>query len=543
MCLLLTGTSLTGAAAVGHGAPGSGGTVGNPALEVDESVDRDPGTVVDSVGRREVARVSAFRARPAGVEVVTERVRGRREAVDAVRGFQSDASTTSVAVDDRVRIATDDPEFPQQWALPRLRLPQVWGDTDGSGVTVAVIDTGVDTTHPDLVDNLVPGIAVTGGGAGDNVTDGHGHGTHVAGIIAAVADNAIGVAGVAPGASILPVKSLDDTGAGWSSDVAEGIVRAVDRGAAVINLSLSSGGDSPVVADAVSYARSQGAVLVAAAGNARQRGNPTAYPAALPGVIGVAATDVGDNDAAFSNTGDYVDLAAPGVAIRSALPGGNYGNLSGTSMAAPHVAGVAALLVDELTEEGPVPSDDPVTALLIRTAEDLGEPGWDPAHGYGLVDPMTALQAVTGGLPPARQGPVPRPDAVAVPDPVPPTPPASPTPTPTLTPTPAPPVAPKPRAVPGAPRGLRVKLQRPPVTIRWNTPASGDVTRYALRVGRVTESRVAWRSWRVGAAPRSTARVGLGRWRVEVVAVNPVGRSPAATTTFSVTRALLRLTR
>lgn len=539
--------------------------------EAQSSAHAPPHVVTRAVGGREVARVSAVQQDARGARVVTERVRGRAEATAAVRDLQADPATTSVAIADPVRIATSDSEYEQQWAFPRLRLPEAWRATTGAGVTVAVVDTGVDAEHPDLAANLVPGINVVGSSRSDDVADGHGHGTHVAGIVAAVTDNAVGVAGVAPSARIMPVKALDDHGSGWSSDVAEGIVHAAEHGAGVINLSLSSSSDNAVLEDAVSYARSQGVVVVAAAGNGRQRGNPVAYPAAFAGVIAVAATDVADIDADFSNTGDYVDLAAPGVAIRSTVPGGGYGDLSGTSMAAPHVAGVIALLLQELADKGSVNSDDAVFDLLTRTAEDLGEPGWDPAYGYGLVDPVAAVTAVTAGLPPVRPGPPPRlPAAPAVPADAPV---ATPTPTPTVTPepvpgaSPTPTVAPAPTATPdlrpGAPRELRVRLGRPPVTLRWRPPRSGPVAGYFVRTGRVVDGSVSWRKWRPATGTRAKAAVSLGRWRVQVVAVGPANgqtatrdlalggtavggpavRGPAATRTFSVTRALLHLAR
>ena len=533
-CLVL-GSLAAPVGAAAHPGQGSGTSPVGQVVEPDRTVHPSAGALAVERGR--IARVSAFQQRAGGVRVVSERVRGRADAVAAVRDLQDDPRTTSVAVDERVHIATDDTEFPDQWAIPRLRLPHVWGDSDGSGVTVAVIDTGVDTTHPDLADNLVPGRNVLGLTASDDVTDGHGHGTHVAGTVAAVTDNGIGVAGVAPGARIMPIKALDAAGGGWSSDIADGIVHAVDHGAGVVNLSLSSAGANSVLADAVAYARSRGVVVVAAGGNGRLRGNQTAYPAAFPGVIAVAATDATDADASFSNTGDYIDLAAPGVDILSTLRGGGYGSMSGTSMATPHVAGIAALLLDELAEEGPVDSGDPVTDLMIRTAEDLGQPGWDPAYGYGLVDPVSALAAVTAGLPPARPGPPPRPDVVAAPDPV-----VSSDPTPVPSPTTDPPPVAAPPRPPGAPRAVRVRLQRPPVTIRWQPPSGGDVTRYAVRIGRVSGTSITWRSWRSTPAPRVTARVGLGRWRVQVAAVSPAGRGRPAATSFSVTRALLRLT-
>lgn len=529
----------------------------------DPSTRQHPARLVGSVGADEVTYVSAFEVSSGGARVVTDRVRGSKEAAAAVRAFQRGTHSTSLAVADRVSVATDDTDYDQQWAMPRLDLPVAWSTSDGSGVTVAVIDTGVDTTHPDLAANLLPGHNVVGTEVSDDVTDGFGHGTHVSGIVAAVTGNALGVAGVAPGARILPVKALGDNGTGWTSDIAEAVVWAVDHGARVINLSLASSSDNSVLADSIAYARSQGVIVVAAAGNGRQRGNATTYPAAFPGVLAVAATDVSDVDAAFSSTGSFVDVAAPGVGIHSTVLGGNYGQMSGTSMAAPHVAGVAALLLAELDAEGPIDSTDPVTDLIVRTAEDLGPAGWDPATGYGLVDPVAALAAVTNGLPPARPGPPP--DPVADPgtgtgtgaDPI--------TPSPSPTRAPSAPDA-DPTGPPGAVRGLRVRLGRPPVLVRWRPPAPRSdgkaVTHYLVRTGQVPTGRVPagkvatgqvftgkvahptrWRAWHRVTAPRVHTDVGIGRWRVQVVAVNSDGKSAARTRSFTLTRQMVRLPR
>ena len=510
-----------------------------PVIGADQSITKSARTIVHEVGEREAARISALKWADGTPTVVAKWVHGRDQAASVVRGLQDDPATTSVAVTDPVRVATDDTEFPEQWAFPRLRLPDAWPTSDGAGITVAVVDTGVDSAHPDLTGNLMPGVEVVGAVASDNVADGHGHGTHVSGIIAAVTDNGIGVAGVAPAAIVMPVKALADDGTGWSSDVAEGVIYAVDHGAGVINLSLSSSGNS-VLAQAVEYARSRGVVVVAAGGNARRLGSPIAYPAALPGVIAVAATDATDTDAAFSNTGTYIDVAAPGVAIRSTLPEGAYGSMSGTSMAAPHVSAIAALLLAEIADAGPVASGDPVFDLLTRTAEDLGQPGWDPAFGYGLVDPVAALAAVSDGLPPQRPGPPPPSDDASTPAQT--SSPGSPTPSATPSASPSPRPTPKLMLRPGAPRSLRVMLQRP-VKVRWRPPAASAVTRYLVRVGRVTHDRVEWRRWRSTTSTSKTVAVSLGRWRVQVAAVNPAGRSRGVRHSFGITRALLRLVR
>jgi subtilisin family serine protease len=262
-------------------------------------------------------------------------------------------------------------------------------------VVVAVLDTGVSEVA-DLSGQLLPGRTYLAGTVTEGADDDHGHGTHVAGTIAAIADNALGVAGVAPETKILPVKVLDSQGSGSSLDIAAAIVWAVDQGAGVLNLSL--GGPSVSHYDtAVDYAVQQGVVVVAAAGNSGPTLNTVSYPAALPTTIAVAAIGDTKSPATFSTRGSYVDLAAPGVDILSTYyETGWYSYSSGTSMAAPHVAGVAALL--RAAHPG-------ATAAQVRTAiesslEDIHTPGFDTATGWGLIDAEAALGALDAVIPP-----------------------------------------------------------------------------------------------------------------------------------------------
>lgn len=233
----------------------------------------------------------------------------------------------------------DDPLLQQQWALGRIHAPGAW--LAGTGLvpaTIAIVDTGIDRAQPDLAGSLVGGIDLVH--QDGDPQDDNGHGTHCAGIAAAAAGNGFGMAGVAPGAPLMPVKVLDAQGEGYSSTVAQGIAWAVDHGASVIALSLGLGARSEVLADALRYAEARGAVVVAAAGN-EGLSSPT-YPAAYETVLAVGATDSLDRRCWFSNHGAWVALAAPGDEIWSTLPGGAFGPMSGTSMAAPHAAGVAA---------------------------------------------------------------------------------------------------------------------------------------------------------------------------------------------------------
>jgi type VII secretion-associated serine protease mycosin len=285
-----------------------------------------------------------------------------------------------------------DPYRAQQWDLTKLKVTDAWTKSTGAGVTVAVIDTGVDAGHPDLAGQILTGYDVITGTTGA-ATDPNGHGTHVAGTIAALTGNNVGVGSVAPNARILPIRVLGANGGGYMSDAATGIVYAADHGANVINMSLGSTAKVAAVSNAIAYARSKGVTVVAAAGNERASGSPTSYPAADAGVIAVAATDSADRVASYSNAGTYVDVAAPGSGIVSTVPTakGGYGSMSGTSMASPHVAAAAALLKAYNRALTP----EQVEAALEGSATDLGAVGRDNDYGYGRIDLVAALAKVT----------------------------------------------------------------------------------------------------------------------------------------------------
>ncbi|MDI6892154.1 MAG: S8 family serine peptidase [Actinomycetota bacterium] len=257
---------------------------------------------------------------------------------------------------------------------------------------MAIIDTGIDYTHPDLNDNYKGGIDYVSDDL--DPKDDNGHGTHCAGIVAAE-DNTEGVVGVAPEASLYAVKVLDRFGSGWLSDVIAGIDWSVGNDMDVASMSLGTSTYSASLKTACDNAYNAGLVLVAAAGNSGD-GNPAtaeySYPAAYDSVIAVGATDSTDVAPSWSNSGPYLELAAPGVSIYSTLPtyrvtltrtyGYNYGTLSGTSMACPHVTGTAALVI----ASDPTLTNVDVRSRLQTTADDLGPAGWDSVYGYGLVD-------------------------------------------------------------------------------------------------------------------------------------------------------------
>ncbi|GAA2714731.1 type VII secretion-associated serine protease mycosin [Micromonospora olivasterospora] len=274
----------------------------------------------------------------------------------------------------------------EQWQLDELRAATAWQHSTGRGVTVAVIDSGVDGSHPDLAGQVLPGIDLVGGGEG---ADPVGHGTTVAGLIAGRRDDKRGVVGLAPDARILPVRVLDDENRYDDAIiVAKGVRWAVDNGARVINLSLGGSGDSPALAAALDYAFARDVVVVACTGNLATSSDARVwYPAREPGVIAVAGLERASDDLWLGSvTGRATVLTAPATGLVGARPGG-YWRVQGTSFASPLVAATAALV----RARWPQLSAGEVVNRLISTARDLGPAGRDDSFGYGLVDPVAAL--------------------------------------------------------------------------------------------------------------------------------------------------------
>jgi subtilisin family serine protease len=309
----------------------------------------------------------------------------------------------------------NDPQFASQWNMRQIHAPEGWDvGTGGADVTVAVLDSGIDPSHPDLVGRVVPGRNVR-----ERTTDTRddiGHGTHVAGIIGALGNNGTGVAGLSWAVRLMPVKITDRNGDASIAAAADGIRWATEYGAKIINLSAGGLEDSQTVRRAVADARSRGVLLVAAAGNCgevasfRDEGcdtlNAPFFPAALPEVIAVGALGANDEVAPYSNTGDYVRLTAPGGVggssrgnpldyilstwppmLDSAIGQPGYSYEVGTSMAAPHVTGTAALV----WSTNPSLTRDQVEQILFDTADDLGPPGRDDRYGYGRVNVQRAI--------------------------------------------------------------------------------------------------------------------------------------------------------
>lgn len=282
-----------------------------------------------------------------------------------------------------------DPEI-LPWGVDRIDADLVWDKEDpklavdpganaGGGVKVAILDTGIDLDHPDLQANIKGGINTVN--PRKSPDDDNGHGTHVAGIIAAV-DNAVGVIGTAPEAWLYAVKVLNRQGSGYVSDIIEGLQWCIDNKMQVVNMSFGTSSDVQSLYDAIVKAYHSGMVLVAAAGNSGPGDDTVLYPARYKEVIAVSATDQNDNIAWFSSRGPEVELAAPGVNIMSTFKNGGYMVLEGTSMACPHVTGTAALVI-----ASGVSTRDEIRTRLQATADNLGDPN---LFGYGLVDAQEA---------------------------------------------------------------------------------------------------------------------------------------------------------
>jgi len=314
----------------------------------------------------------------------------------------------------------NDPYFSKQWGMSKVQGPEAWGISHGSSaVKIAILDTGIDKDHEDLAAKTVARVNFTDSSSDDDL---YGHGTHVAGIASAITGNSTGVAGLGYEASLMSVKVLDDSGSGYYSWVANGINWAADNGAKVINLSLGGSSGSTTLKNAVDYAWSKGVVLACAAGN---NGNSSrVYPAYYTPCIATAATDSNDQKASWSSYGSWVDVAAPGVDIYSTFPNHpyainknlNYDYASGTSMATPHVAGLAGLLFGYNLGL----SNSQVRSAIETYADDIA--GTGTYWSQGRINAYRSLSSLT-------VTPTPTPTVVSTP---------TPTPTPTLVSTPTP---------------------------------------------------------------------------------------------------------
>lgn len=292
-------------------------------------------------------------------------------------------------------LVPNDPYNGSEWHVPKVRASDAWNTTMGSGVTIAILDSGVLASHPDLATNLVPGWNFYDNNS--NTADVYGHGTKVAGAAAAATNNGTGVAGVAGAAKIMPIRVTDTAGYGYYSSISQGITYAADHGARVANASFAGLYSSSSVQSAAQYMKSKGGLVIVSAGNS---GTDDGSPA-VTSMIPVSATDSNDAKASWSSFGSYVAVAAPGAGIWTTSADGSYASVSGTSFSSPITAGVVALMM----ATKPTLSASQVESLLYSTAVDLGTTGRDTYYGYGRIDAAAAVAAATATVAADTQAP------------------------------------------------------------------------------------------------------------------------------------------
>lgn len=287
------------------------------------------------------------------------------------------------------QITPNDPWFGSwEWYLTKISAPAAWSTTTGDkSIIIAILDTGIESTHPDLQAKLVPGWNIYNNNS--DTSDVYGHGTVVAGTAAAASNNAQGVASIAWNCPIMPVRISALDGTATYSAMANGLTWAADHGARVANLSYKAS-TSATVASAASYFQSKGGVVTAAAGNQATFDSSSDNP----NILTISATDANDLLASFSNTGNNIDLAAPGT-VFTTYEGASYGNSGGTSVAAPIVAGAAALVLSVK----PTLTATQVQDILKQSADDLGPTGWDTSYGWGRVNVARAVSLASGSSP------------------------------------------------------------------------------------------------------------------------------------------------
>jgi len=342
---------------------------GLPSDQLDKELKKHGGQVDREVRGTKVKRVKVAPGREAEVANALNRN-------PLVEFAELDLLVTPDAV-------VNDPNYASQWYLPLMRAPSAWTYANGRGVTVAICDTGVNASHPDLAGQTVAGWNTVSNTV--DTADVNGHGTWVSGIVAAAANNLVGGASVAPGARVMTMRITDRSdGYAYASDMAECVTWAADHGARVANISFSGVAGSATVASAGSYMQSKtsGVVVVSAGNNGADMGYANS-----PYLFTAAATTSADARASYSNFGAYVDIAAPGSSIYTTNRSGGYSSVSGTSFASPDAAAVAALVMS--ANPGLTATD--VTSILTNTAKDLGTAGWDAYYGFGRVDAAAAV--------------------------------------------------------------------------------------------------------------------------------------------------------
>lgn len=335
--------------------------------------------IVDAFGSRE-------RIRNASSRFVRIRLRDGASIESAIEELRSTHGIEAAEPNYVYRIldqAAPDPLLPQQWALHAIHVPEAWGRALGAKVTVAAIDTGAQLDHPDLRGRLRPGRDFIDDD--DDPSDPVGHGTMVAGLIAANRDNGIGISGIAPEASVLPLRAADTSGIATAIDLAEAILYAIEKKVDVINLSLGGPDRSAVLEEAIRTAVAEGIVVCASVGNSGDSG--VLYPAAYPGVVGVGTSTRDGEVWASSSSGDGVDFVAPGVGIVSTTIGSGYGTSSGSSLAAAIFSGAAALVLSSKKDMVAIEA----VGRLGSTATDVGDEGADARSGHGIPNLAAAL--------------------------------------------------------------------------------------------------------------------------------------------------------
>jgi thermitase len=299
-----------------------------------------------------------------------------------IRRYQSRVLLSSSA------LSPNDPLFGLQWGLQRVQAPLAWAFARGSTVTIAAIDSGIDLKHPDLRARIVRGFNFLSPGAPPQ--DDFGHGTHIAGIAAAIQNNHIGIAGTAVNVNIMPLKILDQNGEGTVEDLAKAIFYAARHSVRVVNMSLGTLTEDnrcpQILQEQVNVAHARGVLLAAAAGN--QGGTDPFFPAACGNVVAVTSSDFSDILSGFDNIGNWIDITAPGEDIISTMPGGDYEFESGTSMATAFVAGAAAMV----WSRNPGLQPDDIERILERSADRFGWTGHVNTYGWGRLNAAYALR-------------------------------------------------------------------------------------------------------------------------------------------------------
>jgi subtilisin family serine protease len=364
------------------------------------TLDPLPAAVVEVPAGKEFEAIATLEADPAVAYAELDTLAYAADGLFQDSRPDGHAASTAATVSATGR-QPNDPGWAQQWAPRRVDAPEAWQLTTGSDqVVVAVVDSGIDLTHAEFAGRVLSGYDYV---QGDTVPqDEYGHGTHVAGIIAAAGDNQAGVAGLAWQAKILPLRVLDRDGSGTASNVASAISNAANRRVAVINLSLVLGGPNNTVLNAILFARGNGVMVVASTGNDTQPGQalaPVRYPASYPEVVAVAATTHWEDWSSYSNGGPEVDLAAPGGEtydrILSTGLGGGATELYGTSMAAAHVSGVVALLRSQTPSATQAAIEDALRSTAAKVGSYPYSAGRNDRLGYGRVDAAAAVRWIT----------------------------------------------------------------------------------------------------------------------------------------------------